>query len=109
MLYKSADDFFCHAASVKRISREEEKLLHQRMLAGSRDAEAALIESYLPVLASYLKRYASPSLQLIYRGLELLSESVRKFDFQKENPTFTHYLIIPIKRMVIRYIAEQNQ
>ncbi len=109
MLYQSADDFFSHAASIQQISRQEEKLLHQSMKEGSPDAEAALTESYLPILAAYLKQYVNaPSLQLIYCGLDLLSKSVRQFDFQADNPTFTHYFSIPIKRMVIQQIAEQN-
>ena len=107
MLYNCADDFFRHAATVKRISREEEKELGLKMKEGDEEAKEALITGYLPVLASYLKRnFREPSLELVYRGLVVLSDSVQKFNFQIENPTFTRFLGFGIRKMVTRFIAD---
>lgn len=107
MLYKCADDFFKYAATVKRISREEEKELGLKMKEGDEEAKEALITSYLPVLASYLKRNSrEPSLAFIYSGLVVLSDSVQNFNFQVENPTFTKFLGYKIRRMVTRFIAD---
>ena len=107
MLYKCADDFFKYAANVKRISREEEKELGLKMKEGDEEAKETLITSYLPVLASYLKRnFREPSLAVIYSGLAVLSDSVQSFNFQIENPTFTRFLGFEIRKMVTRFIAD---
>ena len=110
MIYKCADEFFRYAASVKRISREEEKELGLKMKEGDEEAKEALITGYIPVLASYIKRnFRGPSLELVYRGLVVLSDSVRDFDFQVENPTFSRFLGVRINKMVTRYIADNPQ
>ena len=107
MLYTSADEFFALAASAKRLSREEEKALGTRAKEGDAAALRVLTDSYLPVLASYLKRYTdTPSLHLIYLGVETLEEAVAAFDFQAENPTFTRFLGDRVRRMMTRYIAD---
>ena len=107
MLYTCAGDFFQYAATVKKISREEEKKLGLEMREGSEEAKEAIITSYLPVLASYLKRYSSnPGLELIYRGLDTLKDAVAHFNFQSENPTFSKFLGNQIKLMMAKYIAD---
>ena len=83
MKYICAEDFFRQAASAKRLSREEEKEYALRMKAGDREAEQMILtESYLPVLAAYLKQHVrQPSLQLVYLGLQTLESAVSTFDF----------------------------
>ena len=77
------------------------------MKEGDQEAEEALITSYLPILASYLKRNSrKPSLALIYNGLVVLSDSIKSFDFQIEDPTFTRFLGFRIRKMVVRFIAD---
>ena len=108
MLFQCANDFYEYAASVKRISREEEKELGRKMKEGDEEAKETLITSYLPVLASALKRYFyERSLDLVYRGLAVLSDAVQNFDFQIENPTFAKFLTDKIRRMITRFIAEK--
>ena len=108
MIYKCAADFFKHAATIKTISREEEKELGLKMKEGAEEAKEALITGYLPVLASYLKRYTyESSLELVYRGLVVLSDAVQSFDFQVDNPTFSRFLGFRIRNMVTRFIADK--
>ena len=107
MLYTDAAHFFTHADGIPRLSREEEKALGARAKEGDEAAARALTDSYLPMLAAYLKRYAdTPSLRLIYMGVETLTEAVASFDFQTENPTFTRFLGDRVRRMMTRYIAD---
>ena len=109
MLYKSADEFFALAAAAETLSREEEKALSARMKEGDEAARKALIRGYLPLLASYLKRYTdAPSLHLIYLGVETLEEAVSSFDFRSENPTFTRFLGDRVRRMMTRYVADST-
>lgn len=115
MLYKSVDDFYRHIANLKianpkRLSREEEKEYAIRMKEGDEEAYQALIDSYLPVLGSYLKRYThTPSLDMIYRGLEVLNTALRTYNFLHEstspNVNFACYLSDKVRRTMTRYIA----
>lgn len=106
MLYTCADDFFKHAAEMKQLTREEEKELASKMQQGDEDAKNSLINSYLPILASYIKRYtAQPSLQIIYLGIETLRTSIENYNFQFKNPTFSKYLGNNIRQMMAKYIA----
>ena len=107
MLYTSADEFFALAARSGKLSREEEKALGARLGEGDETAGQALVRGYLPLLAAYLKRYTdTPSLHLIYLGVETLEEAVATFDFQAENPTFTRFLGDKVRRMMTRYVAD---
>ena len=107
MLYTSADEFFALADRSDRLSREEEKALGARLGEGDETAARALVQGYLPLLAAYLKRYTdTPSLHLIYLGVETLEEAVAAFDFQAENPTFTRFLGDKVRRMMTRYVAD---
>ena len=107
MKYTCTDDFFAHAATVQRLSREQELAYAQQANAGDATAKQALTDSYLPVLASYLKRYVkTPSLHLVYLGIQMLDKAVASFDFSQENPAFSKYLGQEVKKLVTRYIAD---
>lgn len=113
MLYASAEDFYNKVATIKRLSREEEKELARKMQDGNEDAKKLLFDSYLPVLASFLKRYTrNPSLDMVYKGMELLHTSIETFDFQYDSPspnvTFVHFLSDKVRRMMTRYIADNH-
>ena len=113
MLYKSAEDFYNKVATIKRLSREEEKELALKMVnEGDENAQKALVIGYLPVLAAYLKRYTcTPSLDMIYEGVEILETSIATFDFLYDSPspnvTFVHFLSDKVRRMMTRYIADK--
>ena len=115
MLYTCVDDFFNHVEEIKKtqkpLSREEEKELAQKMKAGDYDAKKALTEAYLPILASFLKRYTrTPSLSMVYDGVMILETSINTFDFLHNNPspnvTFVNFLSNKIRQMMIKYIAD---
>lgn len=110
MLYTCSNDFFKYATSISRISREEEKELGLKMQEGNEDAKEQLIRSYIPVLAAYLKKYSrDPSLSLVYCGLDVLADSVKNWNFQIENPTFTRFLGDRVRQMITRYIVNENK
>ena len=111
MLYTSADDFYKQISNLKRLSRKEEKELAKKMKDGDEDAKKALMDSYLPVLGSYLKRYArNPSLNMIYHGIQVLESSILTFDFQFDSPSpncaFVHVLSDGVRKMILRFIAD---
>jgi DNA-directed RNA polymerase sigma subunit (sigma70/sigma32) len=109
VLYTCAEDFFKKAAKQKRLSPAEEKLCVQKMKAGDLSAKQTLFDSYLPTLASLLKRIAPKplSLELIYEGLVLLDDEVVLFDFQQEQITFPRHLERKIRWLMVRYIADR--
>ena len=111
MLYTSAEDFYNKAATIKRLSREEEKELAKKMKERHENAQKALVVGYLPVLAAYLKRYTrTPSLDMIYKGIEILETSIATFNFLYDSPSpnvnFANYLADKVCRMMTRYIAD---
>lgn len=113
MLYTSTDDFYKQISNLKRLSREQEKDLAQKMKLGDEGAKKALMDGYLPVLGAYLKRYThTPSLDMIYKGIEILKTSIETFDFLHDSPspnsTFANYLADKVRRMITRYIADEN-
>lgn len=109
MFYKSVDDFYQQISNLKRLSRKDEKELARKMKDRDEDAYKTLRDSYLPVLGSYLKRYTrTPSLDMIYKGIEVLEASIAAFDFLYDSPspnvTFVHFLSDKVRRMMTRYI-----
>lgn len=109
MLYTCSKDFFEETAKIKRLSREEEKEYGKKMQNGDEEAKRMLINSYLPVVASIIKRYTSnePSLEVIYRAINTLEEMITKYDFQQDN-LFMNALSLSLRQIMTRYIAESN-
>lgn len=111
MLYKSVDDFYHQITNLQRLNREDEKELAQKMKDGDDEARKVLTESYLPVLATFLKRYTrTPSLDMVYKGIQVLQSSIDSFDFLHDSPSpnvnFANYLGEKVRRMLTRYIAD---
>lgn len=113
MLFTTAKAFFALVDEISREGRltiEEERECARRMRAGDGEARKALLRRYLPVVASFIRRSFSkePSLDLIYRGIAVLEETLDKYDFQNENITFTHALSTKLRRMMAAYIADSS-
>lgn len=114
MLYTCTEAFFDHVDQLKRagkLTREEEKELAQKMKDGDEEAKKALTESYLPFLAALLKRYArTPSLDMVYKGIQVLQTSIATFDFLHDslspNVTFVYFLSDKVRRAMTRYIMK---
>ncbi|MBQ8911388.1 MAG: hypothetical protein IJY89_02315 [Clostridia bacterium] len=108
MLYTRAEDFFKNAAKQQRLSLREEKACAQKMKEGDALARQALFDSFLPLLAAFLKRWSdAPSLELIYRGLAVLEKELAAFDFQGEDPSFDRHLSAKLRQMMTSYIADR--
>ena len=107
MLFKTPKEFFDTAESVGRITRDEELDLANRMREGDASAKDKLTTAYLPVLASYVRRYSrEPSEEFIRRAVETLTDAVSCFDFRVENPTFVNFLRGRMRSLVTELIAD---
>ena len=109
MLFVSPEDFYTKTKDLKPLSRAEEKNLAERMKSGDAEARQALIEGYLPMVASVCKHQKPQyqSLELIYRCLSALEQAVDRFDFQQDSETFTHHLSWRLRQCITRCIAER--
>ena len=109
MLYISVEDFLSKSSGIKRLSRQEEKVLAQAMKNGSTDAREALIRSYLPQVAANVRRCGpySQSLSLVYECLQALEKAVDSFDFSQDSETFAHRLSWWLRQTTVRHIANR--
>lgn len=109
MLFVSPEDFYTKAALCKPLSRAEEKSLAERMKSGDAEARQALIEGYLPMVASVCKHQKPQyqSLELIYRCLSALEQAVDRFDFLQDSETFTHHLSWVLRQTTTRYMVDR--
>lgn len=108
MLYISPEEFYKQIATKTRLSKEEEIEYANNMRNGDVTAKEKLIDSYLPVLGAFLKRWATkgkPSMELIYRGIVVLEDSIQAFDFEK-GKSFENFLARKIKELMMRYIVD---
>ena len=107
MLFKTSEDFFDYTNTVARVSDDGKSELVKKMQEGDESAKEALTIAYLPVLASFLKRYSNePSLDFIYRGIAVLTDALSDFNFQSESRPFTDFLKLRIKKMRTQFIAD---
>ena len=109
MLFISVEDFLTQATAVPRISREEEKVLAQRMVAGDDTARETLVRSYLPLVASHIRRAPQDirTLNTVYVCVAMLEKSVDRFHFQQDSETFTHHLGWGLRQCITRCIADR--
>lgn len=108
MLYISPKDFYNQIAYFKKLSREAEIECAIKMHNGDTVAKEKLIDSYLPILGAFLKRWAiegKPPMKLIYQGILVLEDSIQSFDFEKNDPQFAQFLENKIKIMITQYIS----
>lgn len=109
MLFISPEDFFAQAAQISRLTREEERLLSQKM---PQDPEARdqLLRSYYPMVAGYIRRMPRKlhTLQTVYIFLDSLEKGVDSFNFLQDNESFTHHLSWRLRQCATRCIAEQT-
>ena len=110
ILYKSSIDFFEKASQLRRLSRDEEKECARLMKNGDVEARLKIIDSYIPYVASFVKRTSEPmqSLELIYRCLYTLEKQVDVFDFQVDGEPFVRRLGRVLRMVLTRYIAEKQ-
>jgi DNA-directed RNA polymerase sigma subunit (sigma70/sigma32) len=110
MLFVSVEDFFEKAALTVRLTREEEKKLAIKMKQGDAEARGAIINSYLPMAAAYVKRApkAVQTLNTVYLLVQSLEKGVDVYNFEHEGDTFAHHLSWRFRQCITRCIADRN-
>lgn len=109
MMFLSIQDFYDKANAAKRLSREQEMACAARARAGDAEARSMLIQSYLPVVASHVKRLGKEyhSLELVYRFIAVLERETDRFDFLQDGESFTHRLYLCLGQALVGYIADK--
>lgn len=109
MLFINVQDFYNKAYEYKKLTREEEKALAQRMKDDS-EARQALINSYLPMTAGFIDRLKDDyqSLELVYRCIQALEKCVDSFNFQQDGETFAHRYNWYLRQTITKYIADSR-
>lgn len=109
MLFISLEDFFEKASMAAKLSRDDEKAFALKMQSGDKDARQAIINSYLPMVASYIKRAPKKvqSLQAVYTCLQSLEQGVDSFNFLQDSETFIHHLSWRLRQCITKCIAKR--
>ncbi len=109
MLFISVEDFFEKALVTVRLTREEEKSLALKMKQGDAEARSSIINSYLPMAASYVKRAPKEvqTLNTVYLLVQSLEKCVDVYNFQNDGDTFAHYLSWRFRQCITRCIADR--
>ena len=108
MVYITIEDFYKRADSCKRLTREEEIECAMRMKSGDETARQQLVESYIPVVAGFIKRYGkeSGSLYLALSCEQMLKKQVDSFDFLQDSETFAHRLNWYLRNAFSAYLVK---
>jgi len=109
MLFISVNDFFNKAAKAHRISKEEEKKYALQKADGDAVAREKIISSYLPFVASYIKRAPNNvhTLKTVYCCVRSLEEGVDSFNFLQDNETFSHHLSRRLRQTITSCIVDR--
>lgn len=109
-LFISVDDFFQKVRSVTRLSRADEKDLALKMKDGDTEARQAIVNSYLPMVASYIHRSPKElqTLETIYSCIQSLEKGVDCFNFLQDSETFTHHLSWRLRQCITRCLVDRR-
>jgi len=105
MVFVSVDDFFEKVGTCTVLTRQEEIECAKQMENGDAAARERLIQSYMPMLASYIKQ-AKPDIRtfgLVLYCQQALEKAVDSFDFLQDSETFTHRLSLHLRQAVVKY------
>ena len=110
MLFVSVDDFFQKVRSTTRLSRANEKYLAMKMNEGDAEARQAILNSYLPMVASYIRRSPKElqTLETIYCCIHSLEKGVDSFNFLQDSETFTHHLSWRLRQCITRCLVDRR-
>lgn len=108
MIYVSAKDFYEKVSSLSVMSRQEEIECARQMKTGDTLARERMIQSYLPMVASHIKKSHMQSLGMIFYGIQALEKAVDSFDFLQDSETFAHRLSWYLRQATTRYIADRS-
>lgn len=109
-LFISVDDFFQKVRDVIRLSRNDEKKYALKMKEGDAEARQAIVNSYLPMVASHIHR--SPKelqiLETIYSCILSLEKGVDSFNFLQDSETFTHHLSWRLRQCITMCLVDRR-
>lgn len=105
MVFASLEAFYEKAAVCVRLDRAAEREAALRMQAGDLSARSALIESYLPVAAGYVRHSKTPCLGLAVYCVQALESAVDSFNFLQDSETFLHRLNWHLRQAGVRYLV----
>lgn len=109
-LFISVDDFFQRVRNITRLSRADEKNLALKMKKGDIEARQAIVNSYLPMVASYIRRSPKElqTLKTIYSCIQSLEKGVDGFDFLQDSETFTHHLSWRLRQCITKCLVDRR-
>ena len=110
MLFISVDDFFQKARDVICLSRNDEKKYALKMKEGDAEARQAIVNNYLPMVASYIRRSPKElqTLETIYSCIRSLEKGVDGFNFLQDSETFTHHLSWRLRQCITRCLVDRR-
>lgn len=110
MIFISLDDFFKKTRDVIQLSRSDEKEYALKMKEGDAEACQAIVNSYLPMVASYIRRSPKElqTLETIYSCIRSLEKGVDGFNFLQDSETFIHHLSWRLRRCIARCLADRR-
>lgn len=110
MLFITVDDFFQKVHSTTRLSRNDEKKYALKMKEGDAEARQAIVNSYLTMVASYIRRSPKElqTLETIYSCVRSLEKGVDGFNFLQDSETFTHHLSWRLRQCITRCLVDRR-
>ena len=110
MLFITVDDFFQKIHGTTRLSRNDEKYYALKMKEGDAEARQAIVNSYLPMVASYIRRSPKElqTLETIYSCVRSLEKGVDGFNFLQDSETFTHHLSWRLRQCITRCLVDRR-
>lgn len=107
MIYVSVHDFYEKAAQCKHLTRQEELDCALLMKNGDAAARERIIQSYIPMVARFIKqtRQNLQTLGMVMYCLQALEKAVDSFDFMQDSETFARRLSVYLRQAAIKYIA----
>ncbi len=109
MLFLCIEDFYQTAKQATPLTREEEKTCAKKMMQGDSEARDRIINAYLPLVASRIRRGLKElqSLNSVYHCLHTLETEVDRFPFLQDHYRFTDYLSSMLRQTLTRCLASK--
>ena len=107
MVYTSVEDFYEKADRCGRLTRQEERECAEHMKNGDQNAREKLVQSYLPMVAAYIRRrqLQRQTLGLVFYCVQALEKAVDSFDFLQDSEPFSHRLNWWLRQATTEYIV----
>ena len=107
MIFIDIEEFYEKASAYARLTRQEEIEYAKAMNAGDTTAREKLIQSYIPMVAGYIK-HMKPHLRTLGLALycmQALEKAVDSFDFLQDCEPFSHRMCWWLRQAVANFIV----